>query len=220
MNKIIKCQSIIRSFLVRKNFKIIELYYNTYLKNKNVKLPKKNSGFWYALSYLYQNKKKEIYIEDIKKYVLRHGIKLTGGDSLQIRHLGLQYGFNILKGNEINPITNKKIKKSHYMLLNLTTCHPAYICDKRQCNITKNEWNVILKEYDYKCACCGNKEGEPMRYNKYMICKLQQGHMNPLKSLTCGNVILQCKNCNQQYKNKAIFNKRGYIINFNKNGFI
>ena len=40
--------------------------------------------------------------------------------------------------------------------------------------------------------------------------------MDPRKSLATDNVIPQCAICNQQYKNKAIFNKRGYVIDFIK----
>jgi hypothetical protein len=43
--------------------------------------------------------------------------------------------------------------------------------------------------------------------------------MDPRKSLTEDNVIPQCAMCNQQYKNKAVFNDRGYVVEFNKNGF-
>lgn len=43
--------------------------------------------------------------------------------------------------------------------------------------------------------------------------------MDPRKQLTIDNVIPQCTICNQQYKNKAIFNKRGFVVDFNKKGF-
>jgi hypothetical protein len=58
-----------------------------------------------------------------------------------------------------------------------------------------------------------------MRYNINQITILQQGHMDPTKSLTLDNTIPQCSYCNQQYKNKAIFNKRGIVIDYNKDGF-
>ena len=43
--------------------------------------------------------------------------------------------------------------------------------------------------------------------------------MDPRKSITLDNVIPQCQYCNQQYKNKAIFNKRGIVVDFCKNGY-
>ena len=43
--------------------------------------------------------------------------------------------------------------------------------------------------------------------------------MDPRKELSMENVIPQCEICNQQYKNKAIFNEKGYVIEFNKKGF-
>lgn len=221
ITNIIKCQSIIRKFLVLHDYyNIIYRFWNKYLKKYEVKMPKYKTAFDYALRYLYKYRNNEIYINDIKNYVTKNGIKLTGSDSLQIRHLALQYGFNILKGNEINPINGIKLKKSHFMLINLFVPHPSYINIKKYKNLDKNIWNKILITYEYKCACCGNEEGKPMRFNKYKICKLQKGHMNPTKKLDIYNIIPQCENCNQQYKNKAIFNKRGYVIDYNKNGFI
>jgi hypothetical protein len=57
-----------------------------------------------------------------------------------------------------------------------------------------------------------------MRWDRYNTTVLQKGHMDPRKPLALGNVIPQCKYCNQQYKNKAVFNERGAIIDFCKTG--
>ncbi len=220
IDKLIIIQKYTRNFLIKKqaNPEIqLNYYYTNYLKNFGVKKIKDNTGFYYALEYLYLNIKKQVYIEDIKKYVENKGIKLNGGDSLQIRHLGMQYGYNILKGGET--FGDNKIKKSYYMLVNLIKPYYGFIKDKRTEKINQENWTQILKEYDNKCVNCGSIEGEPLRWSKNKITKLAQGHMDPRKPLTINNVIPQCSICNQQYKNKAIFNKRGFIINYNKNGF-
>lgn len=219
---ILKIQSHWRGVLQRRQiYTMIEKYHNLYLKEKGVRLPSETSAFGQALCCLYYNLRKPVNIDTLRKYVIEKGVILSGGaDTLQIRHLALQYGFNMLKGGELDPFTNNKIPKSHYMLLDLKHPHPSFIKDKRKEEINEEEWNILKKEYNYECACCGNKEGSPLRYNKYKITHLQKGHMDPSKGLTLDNIIPQCQDCNQQYKNKAVFNKRGYIIDFNKTGIL
>jgi hypothetical protein len=220
IDKLIIIQNKIRDFLNNKKnnpHKQIDYYYKTYLQNLGVKKFNKNTQFYYALEYLYLNLKKEIYIEDLKKYVESKGIKLNGSDSLQVRHLAQQYGYNILKGGD--NFNDKKIKKSHFMLVNLTKPFKSFIKDKRKGKLNDENWNKIKQEYDNMCANCGSAEGKPLRHNKNKTTELTQGHMDPRVELSVDNVIPQCSICNQQYKNKAIFNKRGFVIRFNENGF-
>ncbi len=215
-------QKFIKGHLTRRKiypYKYITYYYNKYLKNKGCKLPSKSSVLGKALEYLYINIKKENNINDIRKYVTKSLKKdlNNSNDSLQVRHLGLQFGFNILKSMD-NRIY--KIKKSNYLLFNLTRVYENFYKDKRkQENINKENWYELKKEYEFKCVTCGNEENKPMKYNKNKKTILQKGHMDPRKSLTIDNIIPQCGYCNQNYKNKAIFNKRGIIIDFNKKGF-
>ena len=88
----------------------IDYLYEKNLKEKGVKKIHHNTAYYYAHEYLYLNIGKPNYIEDIKNYVIEKGIKLNGGDSLQVRHLGQQYGYNILKGGD--NYKNNKIKKA------------------------------------------------------------------------------------------------------------
>ena len=199
------------------NYNIINDLYEKNLKEKGVKKIQHDTDFYFTLEYLFLNLCEPIYIENIKKYVSEKGIHLNGGDSLQVRHLGLQYGYNILKGGDT--FKNNKIKKSHYMLVDLENTYNVFIKDKRKEKITDINWVDIKLEYDNKCVNCGSTEDEPLRWDKNKITKLSQGHMDPRKSLAIDNVIPQCAICNQQYKNKAIFNKRGYVIDFIKEGF-
>jgi len=136
---------------------------------------------------------------------------------LQIRHLGLQYGFNILKGGD--NYNSSKVKKSHFSLINLIKPYPSFFREKRRLEIDLISWKGIKRSYDDKCVNCGSKENEIMRWNNNKITVLQYGHMDPRKPLTINNIIPQCSICNQQYKNKAIFNNRGFVIDFNKKGF-
>lgn len=218
--KAILIQKIIRGHITRKKIypqRYISFYYGKYLEKLNVKKITQNSAFYYALQYLYQNIKKECNIDDIRKYVVSKGMILSGGDSLQIRHLGMQKGYNILKGGDV--IKNMKIKKSNFMLCNLVNCFNGYTSEKRSEKIDDANWKNLLEEYDNKCVNCGSVNNEPLRWNGNKITVLQQGHMDPTKSLTLDNTIPQCSICNQQYKNKVIFNKRGYVIAFNSDGF-
>ena len=179
--------------------------YHKYLESDGLPLYSEKNGFGQSLAYLNTKLGNEVPIEEIKDYVIKHGITLKGGDPLQLRHVARCY--NLLKGGEINPITNKKIKRSHFCLLNLTKHHPNYIPSRNtSISMSDEEWEKLKKEYKSQCASCGNIEGEPMRFNSYTITKLQRGHMDPRKEGSSDNIIPQCKDCNQQYKNKAIFN--------------
>jgi uncharacterized protein YuzB (UPF0349 family) len=51
-----------------------------------------------------------------------------------------------------------------------------------------------------------------MRWDKTIVTKLQKGHMDPDKDLTEDNCVPQCGFCNQRYKDKAVFDKRGQVI--------
>jgi len=202
-------------------YKYIKYYYNHYLKNYGCKLPSSKSLLGKVLEYLYIHIKKEKNIDDIRNYVinkLNNKEKIFHScDSLQIRHLGLQYGFNLLKSNDI--FKNKKINKSNYCLVNLHNVYKNFYKEKRKEELDNENWYLLKKEYNFCCATCGNIENNPLRYNTNQLTILQKGHMDPRKSLTLDNVIPQCQYCNQQYKNKAIFNKRGLVVDFCKNGF-
>ena len=177
------------------------------LKNKGVRIPKKGK-LRVALDLLFININKGLHIDTIKTHVKNQGFTLKGGDPLQVRHLSTQYGWYIIK-------EDKYIHK----LNSITECLPGFITNKRTSKLNELNWMEMKKEYEFKCATCGNIEGKPMRYKKTQITILQQGHMDPRKDLTLDNCIPQCSGCNQPYKNKAIFNKMGQITNYDKNGF-
>lgn len=201
-------------------FEMYKQMYTTHLQKHGLRFYPENTGFGQAIAYLNMNIGKEIKIEEVKKYVINNGITLNGGDPLQLRHVARCY--NLLKGGELNPSTKKKVKRSHFCLINLTTHHPNYIPSnpKTDITMTQGEWTELKKTYNNQCASCGNIEGKPMRFNSYTITKLQRGHMDPRKEGTIHNIIPQCRDCNQQYKNKAIFNKHGRVVDYCKSGFI
>lgn len=139
-----------------------------------------------------------------KEEITQEWIKLTGiktNDFQSIRHLGTQDGYNI---------TNNRGGISGYRLNSLDV-REGFIPQRRSVEITAEEWVNIKNQYDHRCATCGDKEGEPQRYDRTTICSLQMGHMDPRKSLTSDNIIPHCSLCNGQYKDKFIFNKYGRV---------
>lgn len=196
-----------------KQIKLDELYTNLYkiwdenLKQYGVKIPKKNCKQSLILLYLYKNIRNYIHIDEIKKFASLH-YHLTGTEPIQVRHLSTQKGWCIIKDGKYKFCLSSVVKPKN-----------GFILDKRNIEITENDWINILEEYDYMCVNCGSKENEPLRFSKNKITKLEKGHMDPRKDLTLNNCIPQCEFCNKSYKNKAIFNKHGIIINYKKKGF-
>jgi hypothetical protein len=154
----------------------------------------------FALLYLI-NKMNEVVS---KQEITQEWVRLTGiktNDFQSVRHLGTQDGYNI---------TNNRGGISGYRLNNLGV-RDGFIPQRRSVEITTEDWKLIKDQYDNRCATCGDKDGDPQRYDKTTICSLQMGHMDPRKSLTSDNVIPHCSICNAQYKDKFIFNKYGRV---------
>jgi hypothetical protein len=183
------------------------------LEALGVKLPKfsnKRGGCkqGYALAILYANFGEFMHIDVIKSQVEEAGLALTGTDPLQVRHLSTQKGWWI-----------EKEGKYKHKLVSVEQCFPGFIAQKRASKLNDENWTKMKKEYGFACVNCGSKEGEPLRWDQTKTTVLQQGHMDPRKDLTYDNCIPQCAFCNQQYKSKAVFNKRGFVIEFCKSGF-
>ena len=188
--------------------KELQKIWETNLKPHGVKIPRSTTKMGAALVILFMNFDTAIHIDQLKKKVQEMGFTLTGSDPLQVRHLSTQKGWFI-----------EKIDKYHHKLSSVVDPLPGFITDKRATKLSKDLWDNMLKEYDYMCVNCGSKEGTPLRWDPTKTTVLQQGHMDPRKDLTYDNCIPQCAFCNQQYKSKAVFNKRGFVIDFLKSGF-
>ena len=118
----------------------------------------------------------------------------------------MQKGWYISSGTR----GDSSIPKGYYKLITLETPYPAYCFERREG--FKGDFETIKKEYNYRCATCGSKEGEEHLFRKGVIVKLQEGHMNPSKPLVEGNIIPQCQICNRPDRNKWIFDKTGRVI--------
>ena len=194
--------------LVPNLYEHIYKLYNNNLKVLRVKLPGPKTKLGCALCCLYDNIGSPIHIDNIKHYVINHGHTLTGTDPLQVRHLSTQCGFNIIKDG-----------KYKHILLDLENRSPKFRPERRNISLSNDIWSQMLTDYNHMCVNCGSRNGEPLRWNPNQTTSLQQGHMDPRQPLTENNTIPQCQWCNQQYLNKAIFNCRGAVIDFNRNGF-
>ena len=120
----------------------------------------------------------------------------------------MQKGWYIASGSRGD---DNNLKNGEYKLISLEQPYPGFIKNRRT-GLNTNDFEEIKKHYGYRCACCGSKEGEPHLYYKNIITQLQQGHMNPSKDLTEGNIIPQCQICNQPDKNRWIYDSFGRVI--------
>jgi hypothetical protein len=180
-------------------------YYNTFLKSHGVKFIKYNKNKLtqsvYAILFLlkYEN-------EIVSKTELTDGWNSLGNptNDFQItRHLGMQYGYYIEK-------SGSKVF-GWYRLITLEKPHPSFIAIRRNQTFTETEWEALKKEYNYRCQSCGAIEGEHHYKDQTLMVKIEKGHCNPFRELTLDNVFPQCNYCNQIYRNKFVFDKRGNV---------
>ena len=173
-----------------------------------VKLPRFTGKLGCSLAILYANFGTFVHIDAIKTQLEETGHTLTGTDPVQVRHLSTQKGWWI-----------EKEGKYKHRLVSVQQCLPGFIAQKRASKLNDENWAKMKQEYGFACVNCGSKEGEPLRWDQTKTTVMQQGHMDPRKDLTYDNCIPQCAFCNQQYKSKAVFNKRGFVVEFCKSGF-
>ena len=197
----------------RKLFGEIESLWNTNLKEYGVRLPSFGNHGSYQLMYLYCNLKQIVHKDDVQKWVRENWIPDVG-DS-QIRHLGAQAGFNLYKGGEVAPdgtVISGGKRSGYAVLWDLENVCPHWK-QHRIAGVKSGDWEEIKKIYDYRCATCGSKEGERNFKNTSLITTLQKGHMinEPGNDLIVGNLIPQCLECNQAYRDKVNFNEKGMV---------
>lgn len=161
-----------------------------------------------VLCILKKNEGKFISKKELTTVVSNYTNKIYN-DIQQARHLGLQYGWNIKQ--------TKVDGESGYILINTTEPHPYFQNVRRVDSIT--DWDGLKKRYNHQCAVCGSVEGQYNLKFTHKLVKLEKGHMDPRKSMSDDNIIPMCDCCNQFYKNYAVFDKMGRIIDFNSQGF-
>ena len=132
-------------------------------------------------------------------------------DVQQARHLAAQKGWFIVSGTRKDN-ASIQLKPSEYKLITLDKCYPGFTHTRREYPEGDGFFEQMKGDYDYCCATCGSKEGEPHRYWKNTITVLQMGHMDPTKPLEKGNIIPQCEKCNRPDRNYWKYDKKGRVV--------
>lgn len=199
---------------IESSYRRIAQYYEKYLKESGVKLPKLYHCGSFGMGALILVKLFEGYPntkihskEELSEFLREHGV--PSKDMQQARHLAMQNGFYILSGRR-GDISDEKILDGCYKLVTLEQPYPAFCPERREGY--KGDFEAIKKEYCYRCATCGSKEGEEHLFRHGVKVELQEGHMDPTKPLTEGNIIPQCQICNRPDRNKWIFDITGRVV--------
>lgn len=201
---------------IQLTYNLIVEYHEKYLNQYGVKLPKLRHGGVYTkdaltLVYLAQG-----YPETriVSKSELTEFIRLFDKSVLdvqQARHLAAQKGWFIISGTR-NDITSRMLASGEYQLQTMEKPYPGFTAVRREEIVDGDYWKHLKEKYDYRCACCGSKEGEPHRYWSNTTTFLQKGHKDPSKPLAPGNIIPQCEKCNQPDRNYWIYDDKGRVV--------
>lgn len=187
-----------------------------FLDNKGVLLPRLQSSDGsftkdaIVLVYLFQGyPNTKIWSKAELTQIMRHYYPDVN-DVQQARHLGHQKGWDILSGTrKDNEALEAHLQPGEYWLRTLERAYPGYRPNRREVTA---DFETLKKEYGYRCACCGSKEGELNLRNPSKITTLQEGHMDPSKRLEPGNIIPQCEECNRPDRNWWIYDKNGRVV--------
>lgn len=186
------------------------------LEDLGVKLPRLRRGnnftkYALVLIYLYKKFNQKVSKTELTKFIKK--FYPDTNDVQQARHLGAQKGWYILSGTR-GDLEAKKlgINSGEYQLISLETHYPNFTQMRRETNVSEDDWEQLKEDYNFRCATCGSKEGEPNFHYPSSITKLQKGHMNPDKSPTIGNIIPQCEKCNRPDRNYFEYDKKGRVI--------
>lgn len=200
---------------IESNYNIILKEYKNHLEKYGVKMPKLYSNNEYTLNalvliYLYTKIGKSVSKQELTEFLRSMGYDIN--DVQQARHLAQQSGWNILSGKRNDSeCKNLGIKPGEYMLKNISEPYQSYKKMKRTESLNVNSWEELKKLYNYRCATCGSKEGEPNFLYSSSTTVLQQGHKDPSKPLTIDNTIPQCDFCNRASRNYFVFDNKGRV---------
>ena len=163
------------------------------------------SRTFFALAFVYKRQGRVITIKEYRN-AMYDEMGENSGDGIDIRHLYMDYGFNILNRGKM--YDGYLLKGGEYVFLGFNDVSYGFKKDKRK-TITL-DFDQKKKEFDYECATCHAKEGRPHR-NTGSIVKLEQGHKDPRMSMTNDNIIPQCNRCQMKYLNKVVFDAFGQV---------
>lgn len=210
--------------IINKAYTEIEISWEKYLKEYDVKLPSLTVRNSYSLNalvliYLYINLGKVISKQELTNFLESMGYKCN--DVQQARHLAQQYGWYILSGTRGDLECKKyNINAGEYMLKTIQEPYPSYKNMKRAESLNASSWEELKRMYDYRCATCGSKEGEFNFLYPASKTRLQQGHKDPSLPLSLDNTIPQCDFCNRASRNYFVFDNKGRVEKINDPRFV
>lgn len=190
---------------------MVSLYYGSKLEESKIRLPTRHTGAFYQLIYLFCHLQKPVHKDDVQKWIRENWIPNCGDQ--QIRHLGPQQGFSVYRGGELLPDGTAMIghaRSGHAMMWDFNSVFPAWK-NHRANALNANDWQTKKYLYKFCCATCGSREGEPNRRNSVYITTLQKGHRDPHGDMSDSNIIPQCQECNQAYRDKVVFDEQGLV---------
>lgn len=204
----------------------LKVAHNKFLKQYNVSLPRLKNGSKFTkdaivLSVLFKYIGKAVSKTDLTR-ILKKICNDEINDAQQGRHLGRQKGWYILSGtrnDNIPPELNITLISGDYCLVSVNKPYPTRTLRAGHHRIISSNLNFdrIKLIFDHRCATCGSKEGELNFRNKSRKTKLQAGHQNPNHPLVPGNIIPQCGECNQAYRDWFYFDGSGRVTDININ---
>lgn len=202
---------------IKELYSKIEIEWKASLEKLGVKMPSLKKGYSFTkdalvLVYLYKNLGKVVTKEELTSFIKKYHPKTN--DVQQARHLGAQKGWNIISGTRHDVEAEKRnMKSGEYMLISLKNSYPGFTLSRRVSGEGASDvWEKIKQAYEYRCATCGSKEGEPNMHYPSSITHLQQGHMDPNGDMVEGNIIPQCEKCNRPDRNYFVYDKKGRVV--------
>lgn len=199
-----------------KLYALIKQHHEKYLSKHGVILPslKRDGEFTkeaLVLTYLAQGYPNTVKVskDELTQFIRRFYPSVN--DVQQARHLAAQKGWFILSGTRKDN-ESLELKAGEYWLKSLVEYYPGFTHERREFLAGDDYFDNLKKQYDYRCATCGSREGAPHRYWKKTITVLQKGHMDPSKPLEPGNIIPQCDKCNRPDRNYWIYDEKGRVI--------
>jgi len=206
---------------IENTYNIISDFYNKHLKSYGVILPKlKNKNLSYTkdslvlvyLAYKYPNQK-VVTKQELTEFIRRFYPDVN--DVQQARHLARQKGWYIIssrRGNHVDVLEILKNKAESitsgdfYYLVSLEEPYPGF---KKRIQPKSKDFEELKKKFDYRCATCGSREGEPNLKNPRRTTRLQKAHMDPLNKES--GFIPQCEECNRAYRDWFVFDNEGRV---------
>lgn len=201
---------------IERLYAIISEYHDKYLKDHGVLLPNLKRGGAYTkdalvLVYLSQGYPDTRIVSKVELTDFIRQYDASVNDVQQARHLAAQKGWYILSGTRADN-ESLSLKPGEYWLKSLESYYPGFTHERRQFLEGDDYFEALKQEYDFRCATCGSKEGEPHRYWKNTITILQKGHMDPSKPLEAGNIIPQCEKCNRADRDYWVYDEKGRVV--------